>query len=343
MRPCFWIILLQGLALGKVWCHGLVVVPDNLPSLSPSKKTYLTRRDILILSPWWLAVFAHPSQSQATPADLADLQIQCQNGALSSEQAIPGAYSQACMSLPIREIPVQASNAVDTIILRVEQQVAAAGSTGMAIWNSSLLLKRLLEQLSQREPDWWCQNKTVLELGCGTGLVSLTAAVLGANRILATDGNPLVVELAKRNVNANGLTDKVLTQQLPWGMMDAMDLVGEADIVLGADLTYNAGSWRQLAESMETVLSDHGVIIYLSLGHSGFNVNAEVDGFLSVTQQLGLESLEPSSPNWPFSRINKSLSSILLETMSPNDRQVIQGTGGLRVVVLRKTLRRKRQ
>ena len=335
MRQCFW-ALVQCLSLGML-CHGLIIsdIPSSL--LTSKTSSFLVRRDIVRLAASSLAILAHSSSSLAssTEVDPALLQ-QCKNGALSSEQAIPGAYSQACMSIPIREIPVQGTT------LRVEQQVAAAGSTGMAIWNSSLLLKRLLEQLALREPDW-CKHKTVLELGCGTGLVSLTAAVLGADRVLATDGNPLVVELAQRNVEANKLSDKVLTQQLPWGLLDAMDLAGAADIVLGADLTYSPGSWRQLAESMEIVLADDGVAVYLSLGHSGFNVNAEMDGFLSVTQQLGLESLEPTNPDWPFPIISKSLSSILLETMNPSDRQVIQGTGGLRVVVLRKRIRRKRK
>jgi SAM-dependent methyltransferase len=339
------------MAAHRHWWLMLFLVTVGQSLEFPSKQFWLGRRNFVGFSAWAPMLLLHPDTSHATLESESvnpELLLQCQNGALSMEQAIPGAYSQACMGIPIRETPVQLPPQSDRhgkqriVTLRIEQQVAAAGSTGMAIWNSSLLLKLLLERLAESEPDYF-RDKTVLELGCGTGLASMTAALLGAKHVFATDGNPLVVDLARRNVETNGLDNKVTTQQLQWGMMDAMDLAESADIVIGADLTYSPGSWRQLAESMETVLTENGVVVYLSLGHTGFNVNAEVDGFLSVTQQQGLESIQPSSLNWPFPRLNKTLSAILLETMSPNDRQVVQSTGGVRVAILRNRIRKTRQ
>ena len=40
----------------------------------------------------------------------------------------------------------------------------------------------------------------VLELGCGTGAISLLAANRGAQSVLAVDKNPHVIELLKRSV-----------------------------------------------------------------------------------------------------------------------------------------------
>ena len=51
-------------------------------------------------------------------------------------------------------------------------------------------------------------GETVLEVGCGNGIVSLTAAQ-HTNRVVATDINPSAVEAVKRNAKLNRLEGKV--------------------------------------------------------------------------------------------------------------------------------------
>jgi hypothetical protein len=79
-----------------------------------------------------------------------------------------------------------------------------ARSTGLKLWPGAVLLSRCLEEapslLAPLHPrlaarpaggaggGWVWQDKLVLELGCGLGLVACTAARLGA-RVVATDGD----------------------------------------------------------------------------------------------------------------------------------------------------------
>jgi len=53
------------------------------------------------------------------------------------------------------------------------------------------------------------QPRRVLDLGCGTGILSIASAKLGAETILAVDYSSLAVEAAQRNCRINGVGDKV--------------------------------------------------------------------------------------------------------------------------------------
>ena len=50
---------------------------------------------------------------------------------------------------------------------------------------------------------------TVLDVGTGTGVLAMTAALAGARRVLGIDNDPLAVTAATANVAVNGLTERV--------------------------------------------------------------------------------------------------------------------------------------
>lgn len=159
----------------------------------------------------------------------------------------------------------------------------------VAVWNSGILLTRLLDKLNNQSSSLnkksFFKDKTVLELGCGTGLASIATAKFGASSVLATDSNLEVLDLAQRNIernfnnqhfsNNNNLNDnlndnnninnsiRIKTVPLQWGLMDAIEYENFADIIIGSDLTYNSGSWMVLAETMSTILKPGGIVIYL--------------------------------------------------------------------------------
>ena len=275
------------------------------------------------------------------------------------------------MNLPLRTIPLRVptrtSSATTTIDLQIQQEGVGPGKTGLAVWNSALLLGRLLEALAaannnnnnnKNDPgsSSFLQNKQVAEIGCGTGLVSIMASRLGAKSVWATDGNPAAVALTEANFDRNAIpytrsivspspssessdsssqNNKNVVTALQWGELQVpLEWMGKADIVVGSDLTYNSGSWRVLAETMESLLNRNGIVLYLSLGHAGFNVRGEVDGFLTVAKQVGLTV--SSSTALPFSLPAgvSSLDALLQRTVLPAEQAILSATGGAQVVVL---------
>lgn len=245
-----------------------------------------------------------------------------------------------------------------------------AGRTGVTLWNSGLLLSRLLDEIqlnihsqqtSPSSDDHYERSsksllfdqKTILELGCGTGFTSIAASKLGAKYVYATDANPEVLELAKTNLQRNGIypnssnngNDNYVSGggescPLQWGSLDSVDYFDVADVVLGSDLTYNSGSWRILVDTIGAVLKPSGYVLYVTLGHSGFNLSGEMNGFLTVVQSVGtLQVVDESSSSWPFPGI-RSLESLLLSSLTEDERDTVKSTGGLKILVLQRKQRR---
>ncbi|MCL2370116.1 MAG: 50S ribosomal protein L11 methyltransferase [Firmicutes bacterium] len=56
------------------------------------------------------------------------------------------------------------------------------------------------------------KNKTVLDLGCGSGILGLTASALGAKKVDMVDFDAKAVEIARHNVILNNMTERISTK-----------------------------------------------------------------------------------------------------------------------------------
>ncbi|HOD36771.1 MAG TPA: 50S ribosomal protein L11 methyltransferase [Syntrophales bacterium] len=86
---------------------------------------------------------------------------------------------------------------------------------------SSLLLAELLDVR---------QGETVLEMGCGSGLLSIAAAKLGAGSVVATDVDPLALSAALRNARRNGVGDRVEVRPGSW--YEALERGRRFDVII---------------------------------------------------------------------------------------------------------------
>ena len=106
----------------------------------------------------------------------------------------------------------------------------------------------------------------VLDLGCGTGLLAIGAAKLWKRPVLASDIDPVAVEVTRENARANGvaplvravaadgLTNPVLAAAAPYDLIVANILAGPLTRLAPADRARagagrHAGSVRPAAQS----------------------------------------------------------------------------------------------
>ncbi|MBZ0307257.1 MAG: 50S ribosomal protein L11 methyltransferase, partial [Anaerolineae bacterium] len=52
----------------------------------------------------------------------------------------------------------------------------------------------------------------VLDLGCGSGILSIAAILLGANKVLALDIDELAIKVTQENAERNGAAEKIHAQ-----------------------------------------------------------------------------------------------------------------------------------
>jgi ribosomal protein L11 methyltransferase len=121
---------------------------------------------------------------------------------------------------------------------------------GTGLHPSTRLCMRALEQHLR-------PGEQVLDVGCGSGVLSITAARLGASAILATDIDPIAVAATEENCQRNGVAARVTAREgsLPeraeqpagWQVVVANIL---ADVIV-----------QLLVDGMQRLLADDGRLI----------------------------------------------------------------------------------
>ncbi len=71
------------------------------------------------------------------------------------------------------------------------------------------------------------KDKSVLDMGCGTGVIAILASLRGASEIFAIDNDPICVDNAKENANVNGC-DRIVVLE---GGAEALEKLPAADLI----------------------------------------------------------------------------------------------------------------
>ena len=128
-------------------------------------------------------------------------------------------------------------------------------ANGTRLWEAGMLMARYAEANWVKQPDM-VRGKRILELGAGTGILSIYLAHLGAARVVACDYNKLVRRLLKRNVAENRVSERVEVRNFDWSNAAHMEAAcGEQwDLVVGADCVFSLAATEQLVECQRRLI-----------------------------------------------------------------------------------------
>ena len=138
----------------------------------------------------------------------------------------PPPLSPPLLQLPsLHSIPSPPASTLTTIsLLESRALISTSGHTGARTWEAALALGELLISpkttttvTTTNTPLLTLHGTSVLELGAGTGFLSILAAKLGAEKVLATDGDWRVCSILRENIQENDVGQVVSVGRLLWG------------------------------------------------------------------------------------------------------------------------------
>lgn len=122
------------------------------------------------------------------------------------------------------------------------------------------------------------EDSVVFDVGCGSGILAIAAAKLGAKKAVGVDLDPVAVESAKENVGYNNLDN---IEVLYGNLVEVID--GKADIVVANII---AEVICILTEDVKRVLKDDGYFITSGIIHD------RVDMVTKKLEETGFEVVE---------------------------------------------------
>lgn len=182
--------------------------------------------------------------------------------------------------------PWETPEAPDRHVIVIEPAEAFGTGTHETTQGCLELLEQSVQELKNAT-----DRSSLLDVGCGSGILAIAAAKLGVERVTAVDNDPVAVESARKNASLNNMEDRI-------------------DFVCGslADLE---GHWDLVVANLDTrTLLEYGAILVSLCSHalilSGVPVG-EWDRVKSAFTDLGVvlrkEILKAEWGCWLFSKI----------------------------------------
>jgi ribosomal protein L11 methyltransferase len=153
-------------------------------------------------------------------------------------------------------------------------EAAMAFGTGHHSTTKGCLLA--LERLAQQG----FRATNVADIGCGTAVLAMGAASLWPDPVLASDIDPVAVEVAAANVRANGLEDRVRCVEAAGFDAPALRTTAPFDLVFANILK---GPLIALAPDMARSISPDGIAILSGI------LNQQADDVIAVYETAGFD------------------------------------------------------
>lgn len=235
-------------------------------------------RQVAAINPYYAKTFLGQYLRQLERSNVAACEeifiLYCDDDILNSSQLDP--------SKPDTLGHVVDGRGTTITVTETPRVISGFGTTGHRTWEAALFLLHWLAESHSADrhenehrdfpdfrrdlPDW--TGKTVIELGAGTGLVSLALlknqASLHFNKLITTDGDEKLVEAIAQRANANNLDVRDLECETLWWGEKNERFACSADIVVAADVTYDAAVVSSLCATVQQILRTPESVAYIA-------------------------------------------------------------------------------
>ena len=126
------------------------------------------------------------------------------------------------------------------------------------------------------------KGDSLIDIGCGSGILSIAAAHLGAEKVIAVDLDKLAVKVSKENVDLNGFSNTI---DVRYG--DLTDVIDEKADVIVANII--ADIIAKLSENIADFIKDGGYFI-----SSGI-INDKKDFVISKLKENNFDIIEENN------------------------------------------------
>jgi predicted nicotinamide N-methyase len=187
------------------------------------------------------------------------------------------------------------SSANNGFVLHIQEQENANLGTGLISWDGSVVLAKYFEL----HPTV-VQDKRVLEVGSGTGIVGLSSYFLGAKRVLLTDLSYSLPNLQRnifKNQEKNTHRIDLDWEMISTGMLDWKDPKtypkeengeGAWDVIVGSDVIWLEELVPPLIQTLESCANEN-TVVYIS--HQTRSLHTDKLFFSLLSQQFQFEKV----------------------------------------------------
>ncbi|KAI8868826.1 hypothetical protein GQ42DRAFT_163871 [Ramicandelaber brevisporus] len=177
-----------------------------------------------------------------------------------------GDDDQSCPATPVPSHSFTSHTRLDGSKIRLRLP-AAHSLWSHVLWNAA----RAFSDYIDSNPDT-VKDRTVLELGSGSGLPSITAALNGAKRVIATDyPEKAILDHIQHNVTENNVQRAVNVQGYLWGSNPSSLFESASassfDVVIMCDVIQNHSEQAKLFKTCQTCLKRPGGVGYVFFSH----------------------------------------------------------------------------
>lgn len=108
-------------------------------------------------------------------------------------------------------------------------------------------------------------GKRVADVGTGTGVLAILAALKGAQEVVATDSSDAAVENARRNASGNGVTETVTVVKT--NLLDGID--GTFDVIFANLPILDDNVWNKVGVDVSSTVKDFFATVGTKLNTDG--------------------------------------------------------------------------